>query len=214
MFAYCLNNAVGMFDPNGSCSKVLLWKIDCGKATCNDSSNYNPSAKRVAVLYDSRTSGYLGGLFGGKGFEDQGATLISVMETTYNVEAYPFTTMDGFVDSWNSLEGEYDKVYILSHGYAGGLSCAGQSISNCGTKQYSFSDLNSVSAKTVNLFSCNGATFGDHGSVAESFAQLTNGSVWAVHNGKLSYSFLTHIPTPARGGVWSVTRGNETFCWN
>lgn len=42
MYAYCLNNPVNMYDPDGRCSRFLgfLWKIDCKKASCPESKNY------------------------------------------------------------------------------------------------------------------------------------------------------------------------------
>lgn len=42
MYAYCMNNPVDMYDPDGACSKFLgfLWKIDCKQASCSDSKNY------------------------------------------------------------------------------------------------------------------------------------------------------------------------------
>ena len=51
MLSYCNNNPVNMYDFDGKCSRFLgfLWKIDCGKATCESSKNYNASAKKVPV---------------------------------------------------------------------------------------------------------------------------------------------------------------------
>ena len=42
MYAYCLNNPVNMYDPDGRCSRFLgfLWKIDCKQASCPESKNY------------------------------------------------------------------------------------------------------------------------------------------------------------------------------
>jgi hypothetical protein len=153
-------------------------------------------------------------LFGGVGFENQGECIIDELEMSYNVEGHAFTTMDEFAEAWNSLEGEYERVYILSHGYPGGLSCAGKSMSNSGTTDYSFRDLNSVSATTVYLYSCNGATWVNNGSVADSFALLTGGSVWAVADGSLNYYFGTHVPNPVTSGTWTVTHGGITTYMN
>lgn len=215
MFAYCNNNPVNRFDPDGACSKFLwIFKIDCKQASCPDSKNYNPSPPKAAVIYDGRTSGNLGGLIGGIGFESQGEDLIEELEMSYYVEEYSFTTMDCFVDSWNSLDGEYDCIYILSHGYPGGLSCAGNSISNSGKEAYNFWDLNPVASTTLYLYSCNGATIGEGGSVASCFAQLTGGSVLAVANGSLGYIYGTHFPTPTNGGTWTVTYDTTTTFWN
>ena len=42
MFVYCNNNPVNIYDPDGRCSRFLgfLWKVDCGKSTCETSRNY------------------------------------------------------------------------------------------------------------------------------------------------------------------------------
>ena len=42
MFAYCNNNPVNRYDPDGLCSRFLgfLWKKDCGMKTCSSSKNY------------------------------------------------------------------------------------------------------------------------------------------------------------------------------
>ena len=42
MYAYCLNNPVNMYDPDGRCSRFLgfLWKKDCKQASCPESKNY------------------------------------------------------------------------------------------------------------------------------------------------------------------------------
>ena len=213
MFAYCLNNPANMCDSNGHCSRFLgfLWKVDCGQATCKDSKNYQPSPSKVAVIYDGRTSGYLWGLFGGVGFKSQGETLVNSLQGTHIVEKHAFTTMDGFVDAWNSLDGEYEAIYVISHGYPGGLSCSGKSISGSNTEAYNFWDLNSVSTPTMYLYCCNGATSPASGySSAYYFAQLTGGNVWAVADCSLNFTIGTHVPYPANGGKWSVTRGNIT----
>ena len=212
MFAYGGNNPVNMYDPDGACSRFLgfLWKVDCGKVDCPESKEYDPSASVVAVLYDSRSSGFLR-LINGQGFKDQGEQIAKDLQSLHIVECYPYTNMNEFVDSWNSLNAEYDKIYVIGHGYAGGMSCAGQSISNSSEEAYSFGDLKTVSATTVYLYVCNGATIDGKGnSVAFSFAYLTNGSVWAISNGKLSYDYWTLVPYPTRGGSWSVTKGNTT----
>ena len=123
--------------------------------------------------------------------------------------------MGGFVDSWNSLSGDYEEIYILCHGYPGGLSCAGESIENSGRDAYAFWDLGTVSANRVNLYSCNGGTFNEKGnSVAMHLSQLTGGSVWAVANGYLGYALFSHTPIPKKGGAWSVTYSGVTTVFN
>ena len=212
MFAYCGNNPVNLYDPDGRCYRVLgfLWKVDCGKSTCPKSKNYDPSPPRAAVLYDGRYSGFLNlKQFGGKGFKSQGENIASILSATHDVESYSFSNLKEFSNAWNSLDGSYDKIYIVCHGYPGGISCAGESMSNSGNEEYSFWDLDTVSATTVYLYACNGATFDTDGNCASyAFAQLTGGSVWAVANGKLSFNYFTLTPTPSKGGVWSVTYGN------
>ena len=208
MFTYCLNNPVMLVDPDGRCSRFLgfLWKIDCGKATCEDSVNYNPSATRVAVIYDGRYSGLLRTDILAKGFRDQGQVVINDLETIHAVESFAYSDMDGFVNAWNSLGGEYDKIYILGHGYPGGMSCDGKSISNSGNEAYSFWDLNPVPARTVYLYTCHGASFDGQGnSVAAAFSVITGGTVYGVIDGKLSYDYWTLTPYPTKGGRWSVT---------
>ena len=215
-FVYCNNNPVIMHDPNGTCSRFLgfLWKIDCGKATCSSSKNYNPNAKRAAVLYDGRTSGYLGGILGGKGFARQGGGWVTALEAEYDVESYSFNQMNGFVDSWNSLEGEYDLVVILMHGYPGGLSCSGQTLSNYNDSEYTFFDLNHVTINTLNLYSCNGATMSEYyDSAARNFASLTGGNVWAVTNGSINYYPYDYIPY-TKDGKWTLTYGMTTITYN
>ena len=207
MFAYCNNNPTDGCDPNGNCSYFLWWKIDCGKATCPESENYNPSAEKAAVLFDNRTSGYLGGLFGGKGFNRQGQAWVEELEKTYAVESIPFSDMGGFVDGWNSLEGEYQVVYIIMHGYPGGLSCSGKTLSNSTSGDYDFFDLKPASVSNLYLFSCNGATLSARNdSVASNLEYLTGGNVYAVRDGTVNYPLYGHIPY-TEYGVWTVTKG-------
>ena len=202
MFAYCSNNPVMFVDYTGSCKKFLWWKIDCNKATCSTSDNYNPDCDKVAVLYDGRTSGWMFGLLFGKGFNKQGKALIKRLETRYDVEDYSFKTLDEFVEAWESLSGEYSEIYIMSHGYSGCLSCAGKSISGGGDSDYHFYELSCVSAEMVYLYSCNGATYSEYGSAAEWFSLLTGGTVRAVENGSLNYNIRTYKPYPKKPGRW------------
>ena len=208
MFAYCGNNPINLYDPDGMCSRLLgfLWKIDCGKATCKDSRNYNPNPQKVAVIYDGNTSGYMLGLIMGEGFNSQGQWLVNYLKAYYRVESYSYRSMGEFVKKWNSLGSNYDKIFIMSHGYPGGLSCDGHSIGAPGLEDYSFENLKQVSAKTVYLYSCNGATKGPRGSAAYYFARLTGGAVWAAR-GSLNYLIGTGIPWLEFGADWTVTLG-------
>ncbi len=55
MSAYCLNNPISMYDPDGRCSRFLgfLWKIDCGRVDCPQSENYRePSDVGIAYKYN------------------------------------------------------------------------------------------------------------------------------------------------------------------
>ncbi len=61
MYAYCLNNPVNMYDPDGRCSRFLgfLWKIDCKQASCPESKNYvKPKAIDPIGLYN-KGQGYV-----------------------------------------------------------------------------------------------------------------------------------------------------------
>ena len=210
MFAYCLNNPGNMVDPTGHCCVIWGYNLwDCGECTCRDSANYDPDPPRAAIIYDARDSGFL--RLKGKGFKDHGSIYAMALKTSHDVEEYPFTDMDEFVEAWNSLSGEYDRVIIMAHGYDGGMSCNGASISNSSKEDYDFGDLNPVPVVTVYLFTCNGATIDAKGnSVAMIFAYLTSGNVWAVYNGRLSYDYWTLMPYPTEGGIWSVTKGTTT----
>ena len=66
MFAYCNNNPVVMYDPDGRCSKFLgfLWRIDCKSTTCPTSKYYikpSPPVNSVGAYYDSNDNviGYI-----------------------------------------------------------------------------------------------------------------------------------------------------------
>jgi RHS repeat-associated protein len=206
MFAYCNNDPTNESDPTGCCSKFFLWKRDCGNTTCPRSRAY--IKPRVAVIYDSGTSGILWGWLLGKGFKHQGSELIKRLSASYNVEEYPFYTMGGFVDCWNALNGDYQEIYILAHGWPGGLSCAGESIGTEG-EAYSFSELNQAYTKHVYLYCCDGASLDSYGcSSAHHFANLTNAPVRAVFGGKMNFSWYGCFPKAVDGGIWvTVTPG-------
>ena len=58
MFAYCGNNPVVTYDPDGRCRKFLgfLWNIDCKSTSCRTSKNYiecSPPVSSVGSYYDS-----------------------------------------------------------------------------------------------------------------------------------------------------------------
>lgn len=158
--------------------------------------------EKIAVLYDSRFSGYWGIIASKKGFQQQGEELIAFLSQFHDVEAYPFDTMGGFVNGWNSLDTRYDRIYIIAHGWVGGLSCNRESIGVTG-EEYSFSQLQYVNVREIHLYVCNGATMDINGnSTAKSFAQITGAKVKAIANGKLSFSWYACYPYPRKGGEW------------
>ena len=213
MFAYCGNNPVNRVDPTGMCDEYLwgLFTVDCQSASCPTSECYNPNAKQVLVIYDANSSGFLR-YFGGEGFQAQGEDLIAELSEKYAVTACPYTTMGEFVNAWNSIEGEYYAIYVLGHGYAGGMRCGDERISNSTQEAYKLSDLKNVNALNIFLYICDGATLDSKGnSVANIMAsQITGGSVWAVANGSLNFSSSTGHGYPVKGGCWSVTYGRIT----
>lgn len=206
MFAYCVSNPVNMSDPAGHCSYVLFVKMDCLSATCSDSLCYNPDAPNVVVIYDGRFSGYLG--YGGDhGFEHQGTELCKRLSITNAVTSYPYTTVEDFVDIWNGLNGSYDTIYIVGHGYEGELRFKGGHSIATQNGDYSYSDLNSVSVNNINLYVCNGATvYGEKGSIARHLSDLTGSPVRALKDGKLNFSWFGCIPYPKGGGRWVTVR--------
>ena len=125
----------------------------------------------------------------------------------YNVTGYAYTTMDEFVEIWNSLDGSYDTIYILGHGQAGSFNARGGELSKIGTK-YNYADLKAVDVDVIVLYICNGDTWLDGmNSTAYNFASLTGASVHAVKGGKLSFTWyhcLPYMPPNCRG-KWTIT---------
>ena len=197
MFAYCVNNPVNMADPTGHCSYFLFFKIDCFSASCPTSQCYNPDAPNVVVIYDGRASGtprWLGNDPGDGGFAHQGQELMSRLSGFYNVTGYAYTTMDEFVEIWNSLDGSYDTIYILGHGQSGRFNARGGSLRSSDS-DYSYSDLASVDVAVIYLYICHGDTWADgYTSTAYNFANLTGAKVHAVQNGKLSFTWNNCLP--------------------
>ena len=202
MFTYCVNNPVNMIDPTGQCSYFLFFKKDCFTATCPDSQCYNPDAPNVVVIYDGRFSGYFG--YGGDhGFEHQASELCRRLAATSDVSSYAYTTVDDFVDIWNGLNGSYDTVYVVGHGYEGELRFKGGRSIAAQNGDYSFSDLDRVSVDSINLYACHGATiYGENGSIAMHLSSITGASVRAVKDGKLNFTWYGCFPIPAKGGYW------------
>ena len=194
MFSYCLNNPTNYCDPNGKSGHIAYEPWNCTCSAC--------VTPRVAVVYDERTSGYLFGQFGGKGFEKQAQAQIERLTNYFHVETYGFSDMDEFVSKWNSLSGSFYSIYILSHGTPGAMACAGKDIGNSGCN-YSFSDLNHVSACKVYLFCCNGATKNaNNQSTADAFSKICGANVLAVSNGSLNYTRIKFEPYATEGGIW------------
>ena len=197
MFTYCVNNPVNMADPTGQCSYFLFFKLDCFSASCPTSQCYNPDAPNAVVIYDGRASGtpwWLGNNPGDDGFAHQGQELMRRLSGSYNVTGYAYTTMDEFINVWNSLDESYDAIYILGHGQPGKFNAIGGSLRSCGS-DYSYSDLANVDVAVIYLYMCNGATLTDgYTSTADNFANLTGANVHAVSNGKLNFTWYNCFP--------------------
>ena len=195
-----------MTDNDGCCSTYFgFLAIDCLQPTCQTSRNYGEP--RIVIIYDGRSSGVFYGHFGGSGFSHQGMELANRLIDDGYVELYHYTTAEDFIGIWNGLNGEYDSIYILGHGIPGELRFKGSvAIANQGAA-YSFSDLNKIPVKTLNLYCCNGATIDVYGgSIAEYMATITGGAVNAVKNGKLNFTWEYCLPVPASGGYWCTVK--------
>ena len=159
MFAYCNNNPVTTSDPKGDV--------------------------RVAILYDSK-------LFQKKPFGIAGLFLDLTLRMssigTYSptaVDSYGFKTVDEFVSAWNSLDGEYDEIYIYAHGsdgIAGIYTGNGYIRYSPGKNDVSFSELKNVTVnRHVHLYTCYGSQKDSDGhSAAQGFADLTNAPVYST----------------------------------
>lgn len=102
--------------------------------------------------------------------------------------------MKDFVNIWNSLDGDYDAIYILGHGQAGKFNAREGSLQSSGSA-YSYSALDKVNVTEIYLYICNGDTPGEGGtSTAHNFANLTGAKVHAVRNGKLSFTWYNCFP--------------------
>ena len=190
-------------DPTGTCFKLLgIVLIDCQQSTCPDSRYFN--AKRIAVIYDSRQSGILRGRLFGKGFKHQGEELVKRLEKNNYVESHPIKNATEFVDAWNSLSGEYDKIYIICHAEYGNLYFRHGAVSVEG-KKYQYSDLNAVDVKEMFLYCCNGATISETGgSVAISFHEITGARIYAIQDGKIGFTWAECYPYATEDGVWII----------
>ena len=206
MFTYCTNNPVNFHDPTGLCKNTFsfYFKVDCGQKNCPQSKNYIRKTAKVAVIYDGRQSGILNGKLLGKGFSHQGNELVNRLESNYTVESYSFKSMQEFVDSWNGLDGEYNKVYIVAHGNAGGLHCDDSSIGpEYAGYSYSFQSLNPINVTSIQLYCCDGASLNAQGdSVALILHGLTGAPVTAVQNGGVNFSWDNCYPEATDGGNW------------
>ena len=208
MFAYCLNNPINLVDPSGTCSRFLgfLWKRDCKSTSCPESESYAPRGKKAAVIYDGRPNQSLQDIHA-NGLAQQGEDLVNRLSADYTtVESYPFTSMQGFVDNWNNLSGEYDTVYIIAHGDPDGLYCDGLGIGpEYKEYRYSFADLNVINVSSIHLYACDGATLNSQGdSVAILLAALTGAPVVAVSNGGVNFSLNGGYPKADGRGQWTV----------
>ena len=119
------------------------------------------------------------------------------------MSSYAYTTVDDFVDIWNGLNGSYDTVYVVGHGYEGELRFKGGRSIAAQNGDYSFSDLDRVSVDSINLYACHGATiYGENGLIAMHLSSITGASVRAVKDGKLNFTWYGCFPIPAKGGYW------------
>ena len=203
MFAYCNNNPSNRVDTSGHCSYLWIFKvIDCLNAKCPDSCDYNPNAPKVVVLYDGRSSGFYG-INNDHGFEQHGTELVKRLSRNNKVESYAYITVDDFVDLWNSLNDTYDEIYIVGHGIEGELRFKGKKSIAVEGGNYSFSDLDPVSVKVIQLYCCHGATTDTRGgSIAEYLAAITGAEVCGVKNGKLNLTWYGGCPIVVEGGEW------------
>ncbi len=156
MFSYCGNNPIVYADSKGSV--------------------------RIAVIYDATpTKHNLWGINGKAIIGSQYSPIYSLV----TIEGYQFTTDDEFVECWNSLQGEYDEIYIIAHGSATSASIWFETEDNylgiCNyEKNYTFDVLNPVKVKSlVTLYVCHAATEYDGVSTAQVFANLTSCKVKA-----------------------------------
>ncbi|MBQ7872211.1 MAG: RHS repeat-associated core domain-containing protein, partial [Oscillospiraceae bacterium] len=160
MFAYCLNSPI----------------------ICADYSGY----ETVVVIYDGRQSGFLG-VFG-KGFKRQSGFIISdLADQGYDVIALSYTTMDEFVEAWNSMSDlgcDVYRVYIVGHGAPGSLDCAGKRL-RVHKGDFSYNDLECIDVEdALYLFCCNGGTVDEFNTTtAENLAERVNCKVWAANAG-------------------------------
>ena len=205
MFAYCGNNPVIHGDPTGTCFKVCgMVLIDCCQSNCLDSRYYN--AKRIAIIYDARQSGIFSGGFLGQGYDQQGRELSKRLGENNYVETYPSYDADGFIESWNSLVGAYDEIYIICHSEYGNLYFAGDDIYFEEAK-HCYSDLQAVNVGTIYLYICNGATSEKGHSVSSVFGELTGAEVHAIKNGKIGFTWEGCYAGPTHGGEWDIRPG-------
>ncbi len=184
MFSYCGNNPIVYADSKGSV--------------------------RIAVIYDATFTKHnawgtdgLGMLFFGSG-----------SWPFFTMEGHSFTTDDEFVECWNSLQGEYDEIYVYAHGSATSASIwfqtEGNYLGNIDSSQgnYSYDVLNPVKVnRLVTLCICNAAKEHDGVSTAQVFANLTSCEVQAT-KGKVKTSFFFGIGVPEEGYSWERIQPN------
>ncbi len=190
MFSYCGNNPIVYADGKGSV--------------------------RIAVIYDATLTKHnawgtdgLGMLFFGNG-----------SWPFFTMEGHSFTTDDEFVECWNSLQGEYDEIYIYAHGSFSTSSIWFQTEDNYlgntdnDKRNYSYDVLNPVKVnKLVTLCVCNAAKEHDGVSTAQVFADLTSCEVKAT-KGKVKTTFIFGIGVPEKGYSWERIQPNTSNSCN
>lgn len=176
MFAYCGNRVVMCADYNGE--------------------------RVIVIIYDENDDEY-----------DKDNRFISEFANQFaffqsscgdDVILKPFKSMDGFIASWNSLEGEnVDQIIIIIHGAPERLAVNGD---NLGASGYEF-DYSALSQLHINesilLLACYGGTLIANGSVAQNLADIGRAPVAAASWSKIYFNQVfgiwTYIINPLRG---------------
>ena len=106
-YEYCLDNPLCQYDPFGTCSYFLFWKIrDCGEPNCPDSKYYEPPAKYIFDEYRKTTClGYVLEYI----YQARGKPIPDKMRLkSWNNKEDPFTADNvatKFINLANSLDG-------------------------------------------------------------------------------------------------------------
>lgn len=136
-----------------------------------------------------------------------------------------FQSISEFADAWNSVDKEYDFLFLICHGSPGTLDRHKEYLgidspeyaAGMPYRGYDFDEMltNTISLrKGAILFSCHGATEGNHGlSAAQIIAGKTgNVGVLAMKKASVKYRSNTGIPIPAVGKKTIGNICNYLFC--